>query len=124
MSATPAATATASRPREIAVIDGGSFVLPYDHGLIQGLVRSGRRVAFFGSYTRYNGEFLDDLRHTPGVRVVAAGISGSVAPRWRGVPAYALLLLRLLATRRRYGAINLQFSELWPLEWPLLWLLR
>ena len=105
-------------------MDGGSFILPYDHALAQGLVRQGREVTFYGSRTRYNGEFLEALRASPGVRVIDRAVSGSVAPRWRGVLAYVGLLLALWRQRAAFSAINLQFSVLWPLELPLLALLR
>jgi glycosyltransferase involved in cell wall biosynthesis len=108
----------------VAVVDGGSFVLPYDHGLIGGLRRQGRRVTLFASRTRYNAEFLDDLRAAPGVSVVDRAVSGSVSSRWQGVRAYAGLLRALWLQRRRFHTINLQFSVLWPLELPLWWLLR
>ncbi len=108
----------------VAIIDGGSFVLPYDHGLALGLVRRGHAVDFHGSRTRYNGEFLDDLRRQPGVEVRARDISGSVAPRWRGALAYGALWLGVWRRRRLYAAINLQFSALWPLELPFAWLVR
>jgi glycosyltransferase involved in cell wall biosynthesis len=108
----------------IAVVDGGSFVLPYDHGLIQGLLRQGHRVTLFASRTRYNGEFLDDLRKAAGVTVVDRAVSGSVSGRLRGVLAYAGLLRTLWQQRRRFSTINLQFSVLWPLELPLWGLLR
>ncbi|MGM9488968.1 glycosyltransferase [Ideonella sp. YS5] len=111
-------------PRRIAVLDGGSFVLPYDEQLVAALARRGAQVSFFGSMTRYNGPCLDEMRRLPGVRVVTAAVSGSVAPRWRGVLAYAGLLWRLWRERRRFDVVNLQFSVLWPLEWPLLYALR
>lgn len=113
-----------SLPSDVAVVDGGSFVLPYDHGLVSGLVRQGRRVTVFASRTRYNAEFLDDLRTTVGVTVVDRAVSGSVSSRVRGVMAYAGLLRALWQQRRRFHSINLQFSVLWPLELPLWWLLR
>ena len=106
------------------MIDGASFVLPYDHGLIGGLVRKGYRVSFFASRTRYNPEFLEDLRTTPNVRVQERAVSGSVGPRWSGLLSYALLLATVWRQRRRFQAVNLQFSVLWLLEWPLLRLLR
>lgn len=108
----------------IAVVDGGSFVLPYDHGLVGGLVRQGHAVSVFASRTRYNAEFLDDLRLTAGVTVVDRAVSGSVSPRGRGLMAYASLLRALWQQRRTFDTINLQFSVLWPLELPLWWLLR
>jgi len=110
--------------RRIAVLDGGSFVLPYDEQLVAALARRGAEVSFFGSLTRYNGQCLDAMRGLPGVQVVTAPVSGSVAPRWRGVLAYAGLLWRLWRERRRLDVVNLQFSVLWPLEWPLLSALR
>lgn len=105
--------------REVAIVDGASFVAPYVNGLASALAASGRHVAVFASATRWNPEFLDALEAVPGVRVVRRAVSGSVAPRWRGVPAYAALLARLWRERRRFAVVNLQFSVLWPLEWAL-----
>ncbi len=108
----------------LALVDGGSFVLPYHHALATGLVRRGWRVRFFGSGTAYNGAFLQALRDSAGIEVVARAVSGTVAPRWRGVPAYAGLLAAVWRQRREFTAVNLQFSVLWPLELPWAWLLR
>lgn len=119
-----AATPAPGAERRIALVDGGSFVLPYDHGLALGLAERGWAIDFFGSRTRYNGDFLADLRCRPGVRVFDRAISGSVASRWRGVWAYAGLWRALWRGRRGYAAVNLQFSALWPLELPWLVLLR
>ena len=116
--------ARAAQGTAVAVVDGGSFVLPYDHGLVGGLVRQGHRVTVFASRTRYNGEFLDDLRATADVTVVDRAVSSSVASRLQGVAAYVGLLWALWQLRRRFHSINLQFSVLWPLELPLWWLLR
>ncbi len=108
----------------VAVVDGGSFVLPYDHALTHGLLQQGHAVTVFASRTRYNTEFLDDLRATAGVTVIDRAVSGSVSSRLQGVAAYAGLLLALWRQRRRFHTINLQFSVWWPLELPLWWLLR
>lgn len=108
----------------VAVVDGASFVLPYDLQLVQALVKADAQVAFFGSRTRYNGELLEQLRALPGVSVDAPAVSGSVAPRWRGVLAYVALGWRLWRQRHRFATINLQFSLLGLAEWPLWWLLR
>lgn len=110
--------------QRVAIVDGASFVLPYDLQLVEALVRAGAEVGFFGSRTLYNGELLDRMRSLPGVRVDAAAVSGSVAPRWRGVLAYVALGFRLWRQRDRYPVINLQFGLLGLLEWPLWWLLR
>ncbi|CAN5368034.1 hypothetical protein BH11PSE9_BH11PSE9_34610 [soil metagenome] len=108
----------------VAILDGGSFVLPYDCQLIRALARRGLAVDFYGSRTRYNGELLDVLRTTPGVTVHAADVSGSVAPRWKGALAYLGLLIALWRHRHAYRVINLQFSVAWLLEWPFLWVMR
>lgn len=108
----------------IAIVDGGSFVLPYDFQLVKALAERGAQVDFYGSRTRYNGEFLEALARVPGVAVASAPVSGTVSPRWKGVLAYGGLLGRLLWRGRRYRAVNLQFSVLWPAELPVLFALR
>ena len=120
----PAPATPTPTQRHIAVVDGGSFVLPYVHGLVTALRERGHRATVYASRTRYNGEFLDALRGVHGVEVVDVAVSGTVAPRWRGGLAYASLLFTLWQRRRQYDTINLQFSVLWPLELPLAWGLR
>jgi glycosyltransferase involved in cell wall biosynthesis len=108
----------------IAIIDPGSFVLPYDYQLVKALADRGDAVDFFGSRTGYNGGFLDAMRQLPGVTVHAAAISGTVAPRWKGALAYLGLLARLLLSGPRFALINLQFSGWWPAELAVFFLLR
>ncbi|HKX42586.1 MAG TPA: glycosyltransferase, partial [Burkholderiaceae bacterium] len=108
----------------LAIVDPGSFVLPYDHQLVRALAARGDRVDFYGSTTRYNGELLAALAALPGVTVRARAISSSVAPRRRGALAYLLLLAALLRHARRYAVVNLQFSGFWPAEWIVMALLR
>ncbi|MET0332868.1 MAG: glycosyltransferase [Rhizobacter sp.] len=108
----------------IAIVDPGSFVLPYDFHLVKALAGRGQAVDFYGSTTRYNGEFLDAMRVVPGVMVSARAISSSVASRWRGALAYGLQLLSLLLNARRYALMNLQFSGFWPAEWLVFGLLQ
>lgn len=108
----------------VAIVDGGSFVLPYDYQLVKALAGRGATVHFYGSRTRYNGEFLDAMRELPGVSVIAHGVSGTVSPRWRGLLAYAGLLARLAWRSRRCTTVNLQFSVWWPLEIAVWLLLR
>lgn len=110
--------------RRIAIVDPGSFVLPYDFQLVKALVASGRPVDFYGSTTRYNGEFLEAMRRLPRVQVMARAISSSVASRFRGALAYALQLTTVLLRAARYGTVNLQFSAFWPLEWLVFALMR
>ncbi len=106
------------------MLDGGSFVLPYDAELIRMLAGHGVPVDFHASTTRYNGALLGALAAVDGVTVHSAGVSGSVAPRWRGALAYAGLLVGLARRSRRYRLVNLQFSAAWPIELPFLWLWR
>lgn len=108
----------------VAIVDPGSFILPYDFRLVRSLARQGHSVDFYGSRTRYNGQFLEAMKQLAGVQVIAAGISSTVAPRWRGALAYLGLLLRLLLKAGRYESINLQFSGFWPAEWLVMGLLR
>lgn len=115
---------TAVLSKRIAIVDAGSFILPYDFQLIQGLVAHGVAVDFYASRTRYNDQFLDALRRLPGVTVRAHAISGTVAARWKGALAYIGLLARLLWNGPRYDAVNLQFSGWWPAELPVLFALR
>ena len=108
----------------VAIVDGGSFVLPTDYQLTKVLAEQGIEVDFFGSRTRYNGEFLAAMKALPGVVVHEYSVSGSVAPRWRGALAYFRLLVDLWRRRHRYDAIDLQFSAWWPIEMPFWWALR
>ena len=108
----------------VALVDGGSFVLPYDYQLAETLSAQGIEVEFHGSRTRYNGELLEAMRRLPGVTVHDRALSRTVAPRWQGALGYLALWLGLWWRRRRFDAINLQFSAGWPLELPFLWALR
>jgi Glycosyltransferase Family 4 len=103
----------------VAIIDGASFVLPYDHGLIVGLVQRGWRITLFCSDTQYNADFLDAL--PSGVQVRRFAVSRTAAPRWRGVWNYLRLWREVWRRRAEFDAVNLQFSILWPLE---RWFLR
>ena len=100
----------------IAIVDPASFVLPYDFQLVKALAERGDEVDFYGSLTRYNGEFLEAMRGLPNVKVHARAVSGSVAPRWRGMAAYASLLVALLFGGGRFSVVNLQFSAFWPFD--------
>ena len=108
----------------IAIVDPGSFILPYDYQLVKALAERGEGVDFYGSTTRYNGEFLDAMRQLRGVTVHARAVSSSVAARWRGALAYAGLLAALLWHSRRCAIVNLQFSGFWPAEWFVFFWLR
>jgi hypothetical protein len=108
----------------VALIDGGSFVLPYDYQLAETLAGQGAEVEFHGSRTRYNGELLEAMRRLPGVTVHDRALSRTVVPRWKGALGYLALWCSLWLRRDRFAAFNLQFSAAWPLELPFLWALR
>jgi hypothetical protein len=108
----------------IAILDGGSFVLPYDYQLVRALAARGAAVEFYGSRTRYNGEFLEAMRQLGGVTVHERGVSGTVSSRWRGLAAYIGLLVTLLWRSRRHRLVDVQFSAWWPGDLLVLALLR
>jgi Glycosyltransferase Family 4 len=108
----------------LAVIDGASFVLPYDHGLVEALSQRGWCITIFASRTRYNDQFLNAMAALPGVEVRTFGVSRTVAPRWRGAMEYTRLWCEIWRRRREFDAINLQFSILWVVECCFVWLLR
>ena len=101
---------------KVAVVDGGSFVLPYDYQLVKALTGHGIAVEFFGSRTLYNGEVLEAMRELPGVVVNDYAVSGTVAARWRGALAYAAMWFTIWRRRKEFDAINFQFSAWWKLE--------
>jgi glycosyltransferase involved in cell wall biosynthesis len=108
----------------IAIIDPGSFVLPYDYQLVRALSEHGHDVDFYGSLTRYNQQFLDAMRRVPSVSVRARAISSSVAsPLWSAL-AFVALMFALLRNARRYDLVNLQFSGFWPVELAVFFALR
>jgi glycosyltransferase involved in cell wall biosynthesis len=108
----------------IAVVDVGSFVSPYVHGVVNALAERGYSVTVYASRTRYNPAFLDALRDRPGVEVVDAAVSSSVSSRWRGMVETFRLLAVLWRRRREHDTINLQFNVGGFVFMPLWWLLR
>ena len=108
----------------VALVDGGSFVVAYDYQLAETLTAQGIEVDFYGSRTRYNGEFLEAMRKLSGVRVHDSAMSRTVAPRWLGALRYVALWLGIWLRRASFDAINLQWSAWWQLELPFLRLLR
>jgi glycosyltransferase involved in cell wall biosynthesis len=108
----------------LAIVDVGSFVLPYDFHLVSALAKRGCRVMFFASETRFNPEFLDALRSLPGVEVVSRPVSRSVSGRGKAGWSYLRLLWNVWCRRDEYDAVSLQFVGRWQIELPFWWLLR
>lgn len=117
-------SATGHAGTRAAVVDIGSFVLPYDYHLIEGLSQIGCEVDFYGSRTRYNGEFLAAMAALPGVKVHLFDVSRTVAGRGRALRGYLGLLWALWRRHRAYDWVNLQFSGRWFVELPFFALMR
>lgn len=108
----------------LAIVDFGSFVLPYDFYLVTALAERDCSVIFFASETRFNPEFLDALRSHCRVEVVSRPVSRSVSGRTRALTSYMGLLWSIWSRRRDYDFVNLQFCARWQAEIPLFWMLR
>lgn len=108
----------------IAIVDIGSFVLPYDFHLVSALADRGCSVMFFASETRFNPEFLDALRSRPGVEVISQPVSRSVSGPVTAALSYLRLLWSVWSRRNEYKALSVQFLGRWQVELPLWWLLR
>lgn len=108
----------------IALVDFGSFVLPYDYHLARALAEQGHQVTFFGSETRFNSEFLDAIRAYDTCLVISRPVSRSVAKRLLGVTSYIGLVVEIFRRRKSFDLINLQFCVVWPIEIVLFWLVR
>ncbi len=117
-------TMTMTMTMRMALVDFGSHVLPYDYHLAKGLIDLGHQVVYYGSETKFNSEYLEDLRNERSCRVVSKPVSRSVSSRRRGLFAYLSLVWSIWHRRNEYDHVNLQFSTLWPVEIVLFWLLR
>ena len=109
----------------VALVDGGSFVLPYDYQLAATLAGAGhrgrvprlahplQRRAARGDAppARRDGARPGALEHR------RAALARARSATWRSGWACG-------GGRRRFDAVNLQFSAGWPLELPFLWALR
>lgn len=109
----------------VALIDGGSFVMPYNFEFIRSLQSGGIDVNFFGSETAFNTEYLDAVRNLDGVTVRTQNISSSTGRKpisrlyW-----YVLLLLTVLFQARRFDLIAIEFTPAGYLESVFGWLVR
>lgn len=109
----------------LAIVDSGSFILPYDFQLTNALMKRGEiEIDFFGSRTLANEGYIHELSKKSGVTIFLYDISSTVAPRYLGAFNYCRLLLKLCLLRHAYDAILLQFSIISLLEIPFLWVLR
>ena len=102
--------------KNIAIVDPGSFILPYDYFYIKELSNQNYSVDFYCSSSKYNQDFLDACRCLPRVRVHEYKISSSVSARFLGVACYFKMLLDINSARHIYSYIHFQFSILFVLE--------
>ena len=87
---------------KVALVDGGSFVLPYDHQLVADARREGIEVEFTARARATTASSSRRCARLPGVDGARPGASrGTVAPRWRGALAYLALWLELVAPAPR-----------------------
>lgn len=111
--------------KTVALVDGGSFVLPYDFHVVEALSEAGFEVHYRGSRSAFNGNFLEAMDHLPNVGTVVGDISSSVARgRVAALLAYLRLLLRLCREARRFDVIAYQFAPAWPFDLIAVALLR
>jgi len=106
--------------RSIAIVDAGSFVLPFDYGLIAALADMGVTIDFYCSRTRYNFEFVTALRSISNCRAHVYDVSSTVTSRATGAANYYKMLKDVRARAHSYAAIVLQYSVLPLLEWAVL----
>lgn len=100
---------------KIAVVDPASFILPYDFFYIDEISKRAVLVDFYCSKTKYNDEYLGELKKL-GVNVFDYAISSTKANRLHGILNYIKLLWDIFKKRRQYQAIHFQFFIFWPLE--------
>ncbi|UFS62403.1 glycosyltransferase [Sulfurimonas sp. HSL-3221] len=109
---------------KIAIIDTGSFSLPYDYYYIDALLAQGYRVTFYCSRTAYNDLYLDLLAERDNITLKIFSVSGSRTGRLQGGYNYLRMLVSLLLSAHRYDYIHFFWSVLPAVELPLFALLR
>ncbi len=103
----------------IALVDPGSFVLPYVSEFARALVGEGHEVAIYCSETKYNFDFLEALQeHFPdSVEVISFKISRSRSPSiFSSLFEYIRLGTSLIKRRKEFDIVLHQFSIFLPVE--------
>lgn len=98
----------------IALVDGGSFVVPYDFELLTALEEGGAHLSYFCSNTRFNEDYLDSIKGGKKRTVVSRDISSSTGRNIfvRSIN-YVLLLIGILRKSSQFDIIILEFPALW-----------
>ena len=110
--------------KKIALIDSGSFVLPYDYHLITSLKGAGYEIDLYCSETIYNPQFIDALRLEEKVNVISLAISKTSSNRIRGILNYFFLWAKIIYKRHQYEYIILQFPTIWIVDLICLLIIR
>ena len=91
-----------------AWLNPASVTPPFDYMAIRYLYSAGNTVDYFGSFTKYNGEFVDALEGEC-KRVYLKKVSGSVVNKAIGVLNYIWLWMSLWLRKKDYEYIILSF---------------
>lgn len=104
---------------KIAILDFGSYVLPYDFYLIKTLLKKDISVDFYCSNTKYNGQFLNALMSSENklCKVYQQEISKTTTKgRVARLIGYLTHLKKLWGNRKYYDSIILQFPGIWIID--------
>jgi len=109
--------------KHIAIVDIGSFTLPYDYYYINELVKQGYKIDFYCSNTKYNGKYINKLRNI-GVNLYKYNISSTIADKWTSFKEYIKFMIHLIKNYRKYKRIHFMWVGLWAIEIILFLFLR
>ncbi len=103
-----------------AIVDAGSFVLPYDYFLIRAVTALGVKVDFYCSETVANFHFAKALAEDVNCRIYVYKTSSTVASRAQGIVSYLRMLLEVRRRAGEYYALAFQYSRVPLIELVLL----
>lgn len=110
---------------KLALIDGGSFVMPYNYYLIKSLRADGIDVHYFGSETSFNGEYIDALRNLEGLTITLDKVSSTaggnkIVRLWR----YCELLRKVLCQSNTFDLVVMEFMPAGYFDIVFAWFVR
>ena len=92
--------------KTLAIIDIGSFSLPYDFYYINELSKQGYQVDFYCSNTKFNNEFFDQIKLNDNITLKLYDISTSVNNKFSSMLEYLRFLKDLLINYKNYQYIH------------------
>ena len=92
--------------KTLAIIDAGSFSLPYDYYYIEELSKQGYTIDFYCSDTKYNNNLLIQLQSNKNVYIKSYKISSSVNNSFGSIMQYLKLLKDLMFNYSKYSYIH------------------